>query len=141
MTYDAIERRLTRRSQSVSEHGIASALVRPGINASVVDVSAGGTLIETHHRLLPGSSIEIYFGQDKRLPAVRGRVLRCSVAHLEAGLIRYRGAVLFDRHLPWLSVETGFGVFSSQPGTAVEADETGTCYPFVSVRAASRPCF
>jgi hypothetical protein len=114
MTLDATERRVTRRQQSVSEHGIVSALVRPGINASVVDLSVAGVLIETHHRLLPGSSIEIYFGQERRLPAVRGRVLRCSVAHLEAELIRYRGAVLFDRHLPWLLDEALFGY--SVPG-------------------------
>jgi hypothetical protein len=108
------ERRFVRRRQSVEQHGIVSALVRPGITASVVDVSAAGVLIETHHRLLPGSSIEIHFEQKKRWPAVRGRVLRCAVAHIEPHLVRYRGAVLFDRHLPWLSDDPGFGY--SVPG-------------------------
>jgi len=103
MTQEVVERRLTRRHQSVEEHGIVSALVRPGIIALVVDVSAAGVLIQTHHRLLPGSSIDIHFDLDKRLPAERGRVLRCAVARLEAALICYRGAVLFDRHLPWLT--------------------------------------
>ena len=38
------ERRQTRRRQSVAEHGIASARVRPGIDAAVVNVSAAGAL-------------------------------------------------------------------------------------------------
>jgi len=109
MTHEVVERRLARRRQSLEEHGIISALVRPGIDALVVDVSAAGVLIETHHRLLPGRSVEIHFDQDKRLPAVRGRVLRCAVTHLEPDLVSYRGAVLFDRHLPWLSDDRGHG--------------------------------
>ena len=114
MTREGVERRLTRRQQSVHEHRIVSALVRPGIDASVVDVSSAGVLIETHQRLLPGSSIEIHFDQDKRLPAVRGRVLRCAVAHLTPDRVCYRGAVLFDRHLPWLPDDLGSGY--SVPG-------------------------
>jgi hypothetical protein len=109
-----LERRRTHRRQSVEQHGIVSALVRPGINALVVDVSAAGVLIETHHRLLPGTSIEIHFDQKKRWPAVRGRVLRCAVAHVEPNLVRYRGAVLFDGRVPWLSDDTGLGY--SVPG-------------------------
>jgi hypothetical protein len=107
MTEPVVERRLTRRRQSVDEHGIVSALVRPGINASVIDVSEAGVLIETHHRLLPGKAIDIHFDMDRRLPAERGRVLRCAVAYLASDLIRYRGAVLFDRHLPWLTNDGG----------------------------------
>jgi hypothetical protein len=71
MTPDGLERRHTKRRQSFAEHGIVSARVRPGIDASVVDVSPAGALIETRHRLLPGSSVEISFAQDVRLPAVR----------------------------------------------------------------------
>ena len=118
MTHEVVERRLTRRRQSVREHGIVSALVRPGIGASVVDVSAAGVLIETHQRLLPGTSVEIHFDQDKRWPAVRGRVLRCAVAHLEPDLVCYRGAVLFDRHLPWLADDRPW-VFSAQRRKAI----------------------
>ena len=107
MTHEVVERRLTRRRTSVGEHGIISAHVRPGIAASVVDVSAAGVLMETHRRLLPGASVEIHFDRGKRLPAVRGRVLRCAVTHLEPSLVCYRGAVLFDRHLPWLPDDRG----------------------------------
>jgi hypothetical protein len=98
-----LERRQMRRQQSIAEHGIVSACVRPGISASVVDVSAAGALIETSQRLLPGTSVEICFDRDKRLPPVRGLVLRCAVAHLGADQVSYRGAVLFDRCITWLA--------------------------------------
>ena len=103
MTPEPTERRRTRRRRSVEEHGIVSARVRPGIDACLIDVSAAGALIETRHRLLPGRSIEIHFARDKRLPAVRGTVLRCVVARLRHDEVCYRGAIAFDRRLPWLT--------------------------------------
>jgi len=114
MTHHPLERRLARRRQSVAEHGIVSARVRPGIDASVVDVSAAGALIETRHRLLPGSSVEICFDPDKRRPAVRGKVVRCTVAQLGADQVCYRGAILFDQRLPWIADDLGHGY--SLPG-------------------------
>ena len=114
MTPDLLERRLMRRQQSVAEHGIVSARVRPGIDASVVDVSAAGTLIETSHRLLPGTSVEICFDQDKRLPAVRGKVVRCVVAQLWPDQVCYRGAIVFDQPLPWMADDCRHGY--SLPG-------------------------
>lgn len=103
MTAEPLERRLTPRQHSTAEHGIVSARVRPGIDAAVVNVSPAGALIETSQRLLPGTSIEICFDQDRRLPAVRGKVLRCAVAHLQPDQVCYRGAILFDSRLPWLA--------------------------------------
>lgn len=114
MTSHLLERRLTRRQRSVAEHGIVSARVRPGIDASVVDVSAAGTLIETSHRLLPGTSVEICFDPDKRLPAVRGKVIRCAVAQLGPDQVCYRGAIVFDQRLPWMADDRGHGY--SLPG-------------------------
>ncbi len=102
MTLHTVERRLSQRRQSLEEHGIVSIRVRPGVDASIVDVSATGVLIETQRRLLPGTSIEIHFERDKRLAAIRGRVLRCAIVRLGPSSVCYRGAVLFDRHLPWL---------------------------------------
>jgi hypothetical protein len=114
MTPHLRERRLAPRRQSVAEHGIVSARVRPGIDASVVDVSAAGALIETSHRLLPGSTVEICFDPDKRRPAVRGKVVRCAVARLGPDQVCYRGAILFDQRLPWIADDPGHGY--SLPG-------------------------
>jgi hypothetical protein len=95
------ERRQSRRRETFDEHGVASARVRPGRDVALVNVSAQGALIETEHRLLPGSLIELQLSAGARSATVRARVLRCSVARLRPSSISYRGAVGFDRDLPW----------------------------------------
>jgi hypothetical protein len=102
------DRRRTPRRHTIDEHGILSARIRPGRDVELVDVSAGGALIETVHRLLPGTAIDLHLTGSERRTAVRGRVLRCAVTRLRPG-IWYRGAVAFDRHLPWLEEDGGNG--------------------------------
>ena len=65
----------------------------------MLNVSAGGILIESLHRLLPGTTIELQlsFGADRA--EVRGRVLRSAVSCLHHGQISYRGAIAFERVL------------------------------------------
>jgi hypothetical protein len=109
MSAGVVERRQMRRRQSVAEHGIASARVRPGIDATVVNVSAAGALLETGYRLLPGTSIDVYFARDIRVPVVRAKVVRCAVARLGPHSVSYRGAILFDQRVPWLAEENGHG--------------------------------
>jgi hypothetical protein len=93
MTGDAHERRGTKRLAALDDHRIVSACVRPGHRARLIDVSAGGALIETSPRLLPGS--------------IRGQVLRCAVVRVRPTWVCYRGAIAFDRHLPWFVDERG----------------------------------
>jgi len=101
MNESADDRRRTPRHGRVEEHGIVSAKVRPGRDAAVVDVSAGGALLETAHRLLPGTAVELQLETSGGREIVRGRVLRCTVTSLRSTSVCYRGAVGFDRHLPW----------------------------------------
>jgi hypothetical protein len=96
------DRRRMRRHRAVEEHGIVSARVRPGHGAQVIDVSAGGALIETTHRLLPGSVVELHVDRGGHHACVRGRVLRCAVVRVRPASVAYRGAIGFDRDLPWL---------------------------------------
>jgi hypothetical protein len=110
------ERRRTVRRRRIEEHGIKDARVRPGTDAVVIDVSAGGALIETRHRMLPGAAIELQLASGSGRVAVRGSVVRCSVARVRAGGIWYRGAIAFDRHLPWF-------VEGENDGDAVPAAE------------------
>ena len=104
-----VERRRARRRRTVPEHGVESARVRRGVQLTVVDVSAGGVLIETSQRLLPGMPLEIHLERNKGISTMRGRVLRCGVVRLTAHSVSYRSAIGFDQHLPWLieDVETG----------------------------------
>jgi hypothetical protein len=97
------ERRAARRLDQPVEHRIVAARVRPGHDVALIDVSAGGALIETDRRLLPGSVVDLQLATRDAQVAVRGRVLRCSVSRLRAHSVSYRGAIGFDRHLPWFS--------------------------------------
>ena len=97
------DRRTGIRRRTIEEHGIVSVRVRPGADATLIDVSACGALIETMHRLLPGTTVELQLATSDRRTAVRGRVVRCAVAGLRGAGVRYRGAVAFAAHLPWLT--------------------------------------
>jgi hypothetical protein len=97
------ERRQSVRISANEGHGITRARVRPGHEVDLVDVSSGGALIEAAHRLLPGSTIDLQLVIRENQVAVRGRVLRCAVARLRAATVFYRGAIGFDRSLPWLA--------------------------------------
>ena len=96
-----------------------AARVRPGHDVSVIDVSAGGALIETDHRLLPGTSVELYLHTTTHCATVRGRVLRCAIVGLQSNSVCYRGAIGFDRHLPWFvddSAEYSVPTAERRPG-------------------------
>ncbi|HKY21484.1 MAG TPA: PilZ domain-containing protein [Vicinamibacterales bacterium] len=95
----AHERRAAPRVSTSGSDGIGSAKLRPGRTAYVLDVSAGGALIETDWRLLPGARVEVQLGDPTPLYKVTGRILRCHVALLDRERIRYRGAVAFDQRL------------------------------------------
>lgn len=130
MTIGSLERRRARRRRH-NEHGIIAARVRPGIDVALIDVSADGALIETSRRLLPGTAVELQLETRQARAAVRGRVVRCSVSRLRASSVSYRGAVSFDRTLPWLADEepAGYGIpvgerGERRPGLPPRADAT-----------------
>jgi hypothetical protein len=95
------ERRRASRHEGPEGHGIQSMQVRPGHQAMLINISAGGALIETGHRLLPGSNVDLILERTPHRASVRGRVLRCTVVRLHSASICYRGAIGFDRSLPW----------------------------------------
>jgi PilZ domain len=96
------DRRGAPRFEAVEEHGIVSASVRPGHRARLIDVSAGGALIETNHRLMPGKSMELQVEKEADRASIGGKVLRCVVVKLHPTWVCYRAAILFDKQLSWL---------------------------------------
>ncbi len=71
--------------------------VRPGREAVVINISPDGALIETTHRLLPGTAVELQLDSAGRRIFIRGRVLRCCVACVRPASLVYRGAIAFER--------------------------------------------
>ena len=100
------ERRASPRVPALMVSGMERARLRPGRTAHILDVSAGGALIETDWRLLPGTRVDMQLGEPVPLFRVAGRVLRCHVALLDRGRIRYRGALMFEEPLPFWEVAT-----------------------------------
>ena len=116
------DRRRARRRRTIHDHGIVSARVRPGREVSLLDVSAGGALVETTYRLLPGSSIELHVATTERRTLMRGGVLRSAVVGVRAAGMCYRSAIGFNLQLSWfVEGETG--------GYGVPAPETQSTRP------------
>lgn len=126
MTYLTTDRRANRRRSRVQEHGIVRARVRPGHVVTLIDVSAGGVLVEAEHRLLPGSCVELQVESESRKACLRGRVLRCAVVRVRPDSVSYRGAIAFDRYLPWFGDEDGYDVpnVEKRPAVPLRADAT-----------------
>ena len=112
------ERRRGQRRPSLKEHGIVAARVKPGKRVTVVNVSAGGALVESGHRLLPGTEVELHMETAHQHATVRGRVVRCHVERVSPTAISYYGAIRFDAYLPWFVAE------DERAGYALPASET-----------------
>lgn len=102
----ARERRAAPRISALLMAGMDRARLRPGRTAHIVDLSAGGALIETDWRLLPGMRVEMQVGEPIPLFRVSGRIVRCHVSLLDRERIRYRGALMFEEPLPLGEAET-----------------------------------
>jgi hypothetical protein len=74
------------------------ALLRPGHKVVLINLSAGGALVESYDRMQPGARAELQLTGPKRI-AVRGRVDRCRVMALKP--LRYQGAIVFDQRFDW----------------------------------------
>ena len=74
------------------------ALLRPGQEVRVVNISPHGALVESASRLRPGIRAELHLVRGASRIAVKGRLERCEVSRLEP--LRYRGAIVFEEHVP-----------------------------------------
>jgi hypothetical protein len=87
-----------RRDSRFGQHVIAAmrAVLRPGRSVSLVNLSAGGALVESQRPLRPGSSVHLQVIASDRSIGVAARVLRCAVAAIDAEGVQYRGALMFQ---------------------------------------------
>jgi hypothetical protein len=124
------DRRQSERWSHPDDHGIVSLRVRSGYPAVIINVSAGGALVETASRLLPGAPVDLHIDAEHRRTTWRGRVLRCTVATMCATSIRYSAAIVFDRALPWFINKHSNGYFvpveNPEAGGLIRVDWTQT---------------
>ncbi len=78
------------------------ATVRPGCAVILVDVSAGGALVQAPRPLRPGSKVHLQVNAGSQRLAIPGQVVRCSVWSLHPlDGVFYRGALEFDDRVEW----------------------------------------
>ena len=105
MDFTVEDRRANPRTAALADSGLSHARMQPGRTARVVNLSAGGALIETDWRLLPGARVELQLGAARRL-RVTGRIVYCHVETLNREGVRYRGGLAFEEQLPIGEVAT-----------------------------------
>ncbi len=130
MEQQVIDRRVERRFPMPSQAN-ARATLRPGCPVELVDISAGGALVDAPRPLRPGARVHVQVATPQRAFAIAAHVMRCmvwAVAPLEG--IRYRGALRFDHRIEWSwgqPARLGMRCPSLEdPQTA----QSGTSYPF-----------
>lgn len=76
---------------------VTRATLRPGCDVRVIDLSAGGALVQASKPLRPGAKVHFQLATADRAWALVGRVLRCAVWLVDphAG-VTYRGALQFE---------------------------------------------
>lgn len=72
------------------------ATVRPGNVVGLVNLAAGGALVQSRRPLRPGIRIHVQITGGTHIVRVGGHVLRCMVASVSADAVIYLGAVEFD---------------------------------------------
>jgi hypothetical protein len=96
----ARERRAHVRHPSGDLSWLRSSRVRNGPSVSLLDLSAGGALLETGVALRPGSTLSLELAPaDEQSTLVTMRILRCHVTSLRSDALVYRGAGVFSEPL------------------------------------------
>lgn len=100
----ATERRRSLRVDADRTPWQEVALLRPGQEVVILNISRGGALLKSPTRMAPGARTELHlFGTTRRV--VRGRIDRCYVSGLHP--LRYAGSVVFDHELEWATPRAG----------------------------------
>ena len=99
------DRRAYARRSGADLASIRSSRIQQGPQVALIDLSAGGALIEAGVPLKPGTSLSLVLTVNGDAPSlVPMRVLRCEVAAVRPEATVYRGACEFTRLLEWPSL-------------------------------------
>jgi hypothetical protein len=118
------ERRHAPRRVPDAGEPLSRVRLRTGRELSVVNVSAVGLLVAGPVRLLPGTHVDVHVVTPAGRVLVRSRVVRARVSALQADLVEYQSALMFDRQVETAPAGYGLPVVSQ-----LSAVERGTAYP------------
>jgi PilZ domain-containing protein len=98
------------------------AILRPGYLVTVLDMSAGGALIQGPRPLRPGARVQLRLVSAARALALTAHVVRCAVWALDAEVgVVYRGALQFDQRCDWFEEPVILRVSSASPAATEDA--------------------
>ena len=101
MDSEVVDRRIDARFDPPAVADL-QATVRPGCAVVLVDVSAGGALVQGPRPIRPGSKVHLQVTAGPHRLAIPAHVLRCSVWSLHPlDGVFYRGALKFDERVEW----------------------------------------
>ena len=113
------DRRIHERLRAGDLEWLRGASVKYGAEVRVLDISAGGLLLETQQALKPNSSVILELtGPDSPI-LVPSRVLRCRVASL-SDILTYEGACAFRRPLTLPELTMKLTAETAPPAMPVE---------------------
>lgn len=139
MDRPVVDRRIDERFGQPAIAG-TQAILRPGYVVSLIDLSAGGALIEGPRPLRPGTRVHVQLVSGTHRLGLAAHVLRCSVASLDTDAgVRYRGALRFDERCEaiWEANTLDGYLFPEGPRTVRHAG--GQAIPGRRVSASDRP--
>jgi hypothetical protein len=116
------EHRHAPRRLPEQHESLARVRLRTGSELAVLNISDGGVLVEGPARLHPGAHVDVHVVTRDGRVLVRSRVVRAFISHLEADLVRYRGALAFERRIDTTATEPSpihFTPASEPPPTTV----------------------
>lgn len=95
------------------------ATLRPGCAVLLVDLSAGGALVQALRPLRPGARVLLQLVTEERTFSLAAHVLRCAVWSLDAhDGATYRGALKFEQRCEW------FWEPETRPGSVIPSRAT-----------------
>jgi hypothetical protein len=109
---------------------ISHATLRPGYVVHLIDLSAGGALVQTRRALRPGARVHFNLVLRERSFGLSARVLRCIVWTLDGNEgISYRGALQFEERCELLREMATHGGSDIPGWPASSQPEEGMGYP------------
>jgi hypothetical protein len=97
----ASERRVSTRVPAELVPSITGVRLSPfGGTSALVNISTSGLLVKGDRRVLLGTALSISFAGTFSPATARGRVARCEVRSIEAGVVWYDIAIAFDSPIP-----------------------------------------
>lgn len=123
----SIERRRAARRAPHADEPLSRIRLRGGRELLVIELSDSGALVEGAVRLLPGTHVDVHVVTADGRTLVRSRVVRAYVCHVAADVVRYRGAIAFER-----PVDTAVAGYALPEVLSPVAPAQGSGYPDIT---------